>query len=72
MTQLLLLKGSEKGKNGIAGEGVVLRVLTLPPAGSRPPEAVGAVCLLRPLDPGPLPHPPPKHIHTSIVPLFLL
>lgn len=41
-------------------------MLTLPLAGSRPPEAVGGVCLLRPLGPEPLPHLPPKYIHTSI------
>lgn len=37
--------------------------LTSPPAGSGLPEAAGAVCLLRPLDPEPLPHLPPKCIH---------
>ncbi len=59
--------GSEKGDSGIAGEGVVLRVLTLPLAGSKLLEAVGAACLLRPPGPEPLPHLPPKNIHTFMI-----
>ena len=59
---------TERVKMKTGGEGAVL--LTWPPAGSRPPEAVGAVCLLRPLGPEPLPHLPPECTHTLV--LFLL
>lgn len=58
-------KGLRRSGRGEIGEGTVVRVLTWPLAGSRPPGAVEAVCLLRPLGPEPLPHLPPKtHAHT--------
>lgn len=41
-------------------------MFTWPPAGSKPPEAVGAVCLPHPLGPEPLPHLPPKHTHSCV------
>ena len=53
----------QKLKMGLQMKDQFYLCLTWPLAGSRPSEAVGAVCLLRPLDPEPLPHLPPKYTH---------